>query len=171
MRQHQDLHTGRAQVRSQRHRSARPPPKLACRLANSPRRLVPAGCANRSPTSPSTTDAQPLLFGAWSGGIGRWRVDVSAAAGHRAGASADDAQTVRRRFTSALNGYACGRQSRTGRRGQLPGPPVRPGCVPGHGRVAVVAPVRHQLQQHGHGEQPEPCPEQDPAPWCPHATP
>src|SRR5215216_4619473 len=55
-------------------------PKLACRLVNSPRRLVP--------TSPSTTDAQSLSFGAWSGGIGRWRVDVSAAAGHRTGASA-----------------------------------------------------------------------------------
>ena len=58
-----------------------------------------------------------------------------------------------------------------GRRGQLPGPPVRPGSVLGHGRVGVVAPVRHQLQQHGHGEQPEPCPDQDPAPWCPHPAP
>src|SRR5918995_7182204 len=55
--------------------------------------------------------------------------------------------------------------------GQLPCPPVRPGRVLGHGRVGVVAPVGHQLEQHGHGEQPEPCPDQGPAPWCRHAAP
>jgi len=128
MRQHQDIHTGRAQVRSQRHRSARPPhsspvgwvtpqgvssqPAASTGPRPHPPRRTPSRCC--SARGPARS-----VGGAWM-----WVLRQDIEREHRP----DDAQTVRRRFTSALNGYADERQSRS--RPSWPAPwPARPARV------------------------------------------